>query len=149
MTSTTTGTPDPIFAAIEAHEKATDALMTMHEQQLAENPPRYNSNGNMICRMVGSDHPAAVAVMACFKTEAALIDTAPRTQAGLTALAAHLRDDRYKHARERIPELMTPKMYLQLRDENLTIEDGWRVVIDDRAFVDWFIAKRGAEISAA
>ena len=147
--TTINSTSDPIFAAIEAHAMADDALLTMCEQNLAQNPPRFNANGNMICKMVGSDHPAAVAVYTVLDAEKKLMDTAPRTQSGLQALAAHLRVPRYKHTRDRIQGLMSPAMYLMLRDEAMTIEDGWRVVIDDTVFVDWFIAKRWAEIDNA
>ena len=140
---------DPIFAAIDAHTRVVDAMSAMHERMLAESPPRFDNNGDMICKMVGPDHPAAVACRACFDAEKTLITTAPTTQAGLQALAAHLRNDRYKRARDRIPGLMSPAMYLSMRDNALTIEDGWRVVIDDTVFVDWLIAKRFAEIANA
>ena len=63
--------------------------------------------------------------------------------------AAHLRDDRYKHVRDRIPGLIkTWRLFILMRDEGLTIEDG-RVAVDDRVFVDWFIAMRWAGIDNA
>ncbi|RXG96356.1 hypothetical protein [Bradyrhizobium zhanjiangense] len=102
-----TALPDPIFAAIEAHAKATNALLTMHERMFAEIPPRFDINRNMICEMVGADHPVAVALRTVLDTEKKLIDTAPTTQAGLMALEAHLREDRHSHARWSIPSRLS------------------------------------------
>lgn len=120
-----TNTPDPIFAAIDAHARATDALWALHEESLAVGPEN-------------ADHlPLETAVRACFETEAALIDTAPTTRAGLRALEAHLRQDRHKHARWSIPRLAK------------TRNAPFSTHIDSLESVDWLIAKRAAEIDNA
>ncbi|RQH15709.1 hypothetical protein [Bradyrhizobium sp. RP6] len=83
--------------------------------------------------MVGSDHPAAVALRAVLDTEKKLVDTAPTTQAGLGALEAHLREDRHSQARGYIPQPLGRGIR-----HNDSLEG-----------VDWLIAKRRAEIDSA
>ncbi|MCA6113208.1 hypothetical protein [Bradyrhizobium cenepequi] len=86
-----------------------------------------------------SDHiPVEAAIAACFETEVALMDAAPTTRAGLRALEAHLREDRHKHARWRIPRRVKTGKNCPFSTH-----------IDSLEGVDWLIAKRSAEIDNA
>ena len=81
--------------------------------------------------------PIEAAVRAGHITAAALIDTAPTTQAGLRALESHLLDDRYAHARGfiRVPP---GRDYMFSLDSTRNHKN-----------VDFLIAKRAAEIDNA
>jgi hypothetical protein len=125
ITATTTAASDPIFAAIEAHAKATDEIWALSEKSLAVGPE------NMDFDLVQA------AVVACHELDAALIDTAPTTRAGLRALDAHLRQDRHKNARWYIPRLTGKRL------------PPFSTHIDSLEGVDWLIAKRAAEIDSA
>ena len=118
-------TPDPIFAAIEAHAKADDEFWTLYEELLAVGP---ENAGHL---------PIEATVVAEFKAARAMIDTAPTTHAGLRALEAHLRADRHYTARGFI---------------GVPCGRGFAHHFDgaeNQKSVDWLIAKRAAEIDSA
>jgi len=111
-------------------------MWTMHERMLAETSLRFASNGNMICKLVGSDHPAAVALRACLEADKKLIETAPTTQAGLRALEAHLRGRHGQSARGFIRAPPGGDFMFSL--------DSTR----NQKNVDWLISQRASEIAA-
>jgi hypothetical protein len=86
---------------------------------------------------VASDPVFEAAIRAGNLAAAALIDTAPTTQAGLRALQSHLLDDRYAHARGfiRVPPG---------RDFMFSLDS-----TRNHKNVDFLIAKRAAEIDNA
>jgi hypothetical protein len=122
--STRADPPDPMLAAIALHREAINRLNTAHAKLVAEGLTDSNSQ------------PVGAALMATFAPARALIDTPPTTRAGLQALDAYLREDS-----------IGPRMARQNINYPRTV-DGIPFTASDGSpeAVDWFIAKRAAEI---
>jgi hypothetical protein len=75
--------PDPIFAAITAHRKATRTVDAAYAKLLQADDTR-----------LADTEPMQIALNAEYRAADAMIGTAPTTRAGVRALAAHLGDER-------------------------------------------------------
>jgi hypothetical protein len=125
MLSTLTGSAsDPIFAAIAAHREAAATFLAVLGVLSADADPYPDMR------------PLGAAIRARYAATNALIEMAPTTSAGLRALQAHLRDDRYSSDR---PFIGLPVIF----------DDGRLCTIECRypEAVDWFIARRASEMT--
>jgi hypothetical protein len=124
---------DPIFAAIAAHRASVETT-DRNERLLA-------------ARRDGDWRPTHAALVAEHAAAKAMVDTAPRTRAGLRALERHLRDDAGNGALHFIQPDVTIDELAHIC--GLCKRDGISLSeVTKRWVVDGFIAKRAAEIAA-
>jgi hypothetical protein len=112
---------DPIYAAIAEHQASIQNADRENERLEAAGPD-------------GDWRPTHAALVAIGAAARVLMDTAPTTYAGLRALEDYLNDDRNRSLIGRIERTITT-------DDGFTYRMG-----GGSGAVDWFIAKRAAEI---